>query len=314
MPDVTVPLHEADQSAAAQPCRVCGSDDSRFLCNTHNTHSATATLQHRCCKSCGSVFVANPISPAELGVAYGSLDSETYYDDIADETTRKMESTIADLTALGLRGKRLLDVGTGNGMFVPLLADAGFTDISVHEIEGNDLSQVAGQVRAIYQDYDYSTVPSDAFDVVTLLDVAEHVIDPLFLLRMSQRFLRSGGTVYIHTPVVTRTDRVMHALQKLPLLGGVGRMWQAGRTSIFHLQNYTPAALDALLQRAGFEDVHVEVRNELSWPLKRYIQVFVLQKLGWPSMLAPLFVPFLYPLMATELLNANKAIVVARKP
>jgi SAM-dependent methyltransferase len=297
----------------APTCRVCGSGRSRFLCTTHNSHSQTTELHHHRCLECGSVFVADRITSGELGVAYGSLDSDTYYADIAAETANKMTSTIHDLQALGLQHARLIDVGTGNGMFVDLLAQAGFDDISVQEIEGNDLSRVSGKVRAVYQDFDYSTVPSDAFDVVTLLDVAEHVIEPLYLMRAACRMLRPGGILYIHTPVVTRTDRAMHALLKLPALGRIGRMWQAGRTSIFHLQNYTPQSLSDVLQRAGFEDIRIDVRNELSWPLTRYIKAFVLQRLGLPDRLAPLLVPFLYPVMATNLLNANKAIAVARK-
>ncbi|MEP7300052.1 MAG: class I SAM-dependent methyltransferase [Caldimonas sp.] len=312
MTDLPAPASSAT-TAAAPVCRVCRSARHRFLCATPNTHSQTTPLHHHRCLECGSVFVADAIGPAELGVAYSTLDSTTYYADIETETTDKMVSAIADLSALQLHKQRLIDVGTGNGMFVPLLAKAGFSDISVHEIEGNDLSQIAGQVRAMYQDYDYATVPSDAFDVVTLLDVAEHVIEPLFLMKTSHRILRDGGTLYIHTPVVTRTDRAMHALLKLPGLARIGRMWQAGRTSIFHLQNYTPRALDDLLRQAGFDDVKIIVRNELSWPVSRYIQAFVLQRLGLPFSLAPLLVPFFYPLLASKLFNANKAIVTARK-
>jgi SAM-dependent methyltransferase len=168
-------------------------------------------------------------------------------------------------------------------------------------------------VRQVYQDHDYSTLPDAAFDAVTLLDVAEHVIDPLILMRTAYRVLRPDGVLYIHTPVVTRTDRLMHMLQRVPLLAGVGRIWQGGRTSIFHLQNYTASSLEALLRRAGFEQAEVRVVNELSWPVSRYIHVFVLKRLRLPGALAPLFAPFFYPLLRSQLLNANKAIATARK-
>lgn len=296
------------------PCRVCKSPAARWLCDTDNGHSPTTRLSHFRCSDCGTVFVGNAVDHAELAIAYGSLDNDSYYEQIHAENARKMRSSIADLLRLGLRDKALLDIGTGDGMFVPLLREAGFGDISVHEIEGADLERVRPLVRAVYQDHDYSTLPTEAFDTVTLLDVAEHVIDPLVLMRTACRVLRPGGVLYIHTPVVTRTDRFMHAIQRLPLLGAAGRMWQGGRTSIFHLQNYTPRSLEHVLRAAGFGHVEVQVVNERSWPISRYVHVFVLKKLGLPGWLAPPLAPLFYPLLGSRFFNANKGVVVARKP
>jgi hypothetical protein len=39
----------------------------------------------------------------------------------------------------------------------------------------------------------------------------------------------------------------------------------------------------------------------------------LLEKQGLPGFLAPIFVPFLYPFLATNLFNPNKAIATARK-
>jgi hypothetical protein len=130
---------------------------------------------------------------------------------------------------------------------------------------------------------------------------------------MCHRILKPGGVIYFHTPVVTRTDRLMHVLQKLPVVRKIGTMWQTGRTSIFHLQNYTPQSLLLLLQNAGFGDIQIEVRNELSWPLAFYIRIYLLKKMRLPGSLAPLLAPLLRPLLATDIFNANKAIVHAIK-
>lgn len=300
-------------TSGAVSCRVCDSTETHWLCDTHNTHSQTVTLDHYRCRSCGSVFVGNRVDHEELAVAYGTLDSDTYYAEIGEENTRKMLDSIADLKALGLQKAKLIDIGTGDGMFVPLLRDAGFDDISVHEIEGCDLSKVKPLVKAVYQDHDYSTLPDATFDVVTLLDVAEHVIKPQVLIDTALRVLKPGGVLYLHTPVVTRTDRFMHLMQRTPGLGRIGRMWQSGRTSIFHLQNYTAASLEMVARRAGFPDVKVIVKNELSWPVTRYIQVYLLKRLRLPKPFAVLFLPIFYPLLGSNFFNANKGIVTARK-
>ncbi|MBK9797958.1 MAG: class I SAM-dependent methyltransferase [Holophagaceae bacterium] len=249
----------------------------------------------------------------ELGLAYATLDSSGYYKEIESENSKKMARSIRDLKTFLHADSTVLDIGTGNGLFVELLHQEGFTDISAHEIPGGDLSKITRIANKIYEDFDYTSIASNSFDAVTLLDVVEHVPDPSYLLSMCNRILKSGGMIYFHTPVVTRIDRLMHVLQKLPVISKIGIMWQRARTSIFHLQNYTPQSLQLLLQNAGFGEIQIEVRNELSWPMALYVRIYLLQKNGLPGWLAPLFVPILRPLLATDTFNANKAIVRAIK-
>jgi SAM-dependent methyltransferase len=294
------------------PCRVCGSRRSTFLCITHNEHSETSELLNFRCLDCGSVFIGNAIRPEELGVAYGSMDAAEYYREIDAQNSKKMESALRDLEGLIPRSAALLDVGTGNGRFVELARAAGYTDVSAHEIAGSDLSRIEGLARAIYQDFDYRSIPDGTFDCVTLLDVAEHVPDPEVLFRNCRRVLKDTGILYLHTPVVTPVDRMMHRVQRLPGVGKVGRVWQRARTSIFHLQNYTPRSIRLAMERAGFAEVKIEVVNELSWPVSRYVRSYVLEKQGLPTALTPLLVPVLYPFIATRFFNANKAVVTAR--
>jgi SAM-dependent methyltransferase len=294
-------------------CRVCGKPNILYLCDTHNEHSKTRTIHHYRCADCGSVFVGNDVGREELGVAYSTLDSTKYYEDIGAENRKKMATAIGHLEALVAPESSVIDIGTGNGLFAELLHKAGFLDVSAHEIAGIDLSRIKDIAHHIYQDFDYSSIPSGQFDAVTLLDVVEHVIDPKYLISTCSRILRSSGVIYFHTPVVTRTDRMMHSFHRLPLLNRIGSVWQRGRTSIFHLENYTPRAIGMLLEGAGFRDITISVRNELSWPVTRYVKTYLLEKQGLPGFMAPAFTPFFYPLLATSTFNANKAIVSAKK-
>jgi SAM-dependent methyltransferase len=298
---------------SAKPCRVCKAAGSGFLCTTPNEHSEQTELEHYRCAECGSVFVGNEIGGEELGQAYATLNTKAYYEEIASENRKKMLNAIEHLQELIPRSASVLDLGTGNGQFVERLHEAGFTDLSAHEIPGADLSGIEPITQSLFQDFDYASVPSDRFDAVTLLDVVEHVPEPQHLMDACHRVLRPGGVLYFHTPVVTRTDRLMHRAQRLPVLNKIGRAWQRGRTSIFHLENYTPKALSLILARAGFGDVAVRVRNELSWPVSRYVRVYLLEKQRLPGFLTPLLTPLLYPVLATDFFNGNKSIVSARK-
>ena len=71
-------------------CRVCGSRATSYLCVTHNEHSKTETLSHYSCNECGSVFIGSDIDNEELGVAYSTVDSKKYFEEIEVENRKKM--------------------------------------------------------------------------------------------------------------------------------------------------------------------------------------------------------------------------------
>ena len=295
-------------------CRVCGFHECVFLCGT--PWKPRQPLLHYRCKSCGSVFIGNPIDDSELAAAYSKLDTEAYYREIEKENRRKMDSAVTYLKAVLPTHANLLDIGCGPGLFLRLLYDNGFTNVSGHEIPlpeggGMEATDLEGKA-AFYHDHDYSTLPSAHFDAVTLLDVAEHVPVPRLLFDACARVLKPGGIIYLHTPIVSRMDRIMHVMLQLPAIAGIGRAWQSGRTSVFHLENYTPTALRRLLEGSGFGDMHIMLRNELSWPIRAYVRVYLVEKNRLPEWLTPLLAPFFYPLLRSSFFNTNKAVLSAR--
>jgi len=295
-------------------CKICGAS-SKFVCTVPNGLGRVRAIHIYRCLDCGLVFVGNNLTDDEIGEAYGLLDSATYYSEIERENAAKCRSASRQVRELtqGDRTKKILDIGCGNGQFLEQLRREGNQALSGHEIPGSDLSRLESLGIRLYRDMDWSSVPSAEFDVITLLDVAEHVPRPKHLFTQCFRMLKPGGYLYFHTPVVTRFDRMMQSLARLPVLGKAGRVWQQGRTNIFHLQNYTDAAVRIALRGAGFPECRVERRNELSWPLGRYIRVHLCENQGMPSALAPVMTAVLWPLLATDQLNANKGIVTARK-
>jgi 2-polyprenyl-6-hydroxyphenyl methylase/3-demethylubiquinone-9 3-methyltransferase len=106
----------------------------------------------------------------------------------------------------GLAGKRTLDVGCGGGILTEAMARAGA------KVTGIDLSDKALAVARLHQlesgvDVDYrlsaaETLAAEApasFDVVTCMELLEHVPDPASTVTACAKLARAGGLAVFST-------------------------------------------------------------------------------------------------------------------
>ena len=105
-----------------------------------------------------------------------------------------------------LQGKRVLDVGCGGG----ILSESMF--FKGAEVVGIDLGEKALSVAKLHQlesgakvDYQYIAVEQlalrqpESFDVVTCMEMLEHVPDPSSIVAACARLVKPGGTVFFST-------------------------------------------------------------------------------------------------------------------
>jgi 2-polyprenyl-3-methyl-5-hydroxy-6-metoxy-1,4-benzoquinol methylase len=249
----------------------------------------------------------------ELARVYSELAFEKYYPLIEKTNRRKMEYAISNINKLISYNNKIVDLGTGNGLFLRLLLKQGYTKVAGHEIPGINLSELENLGVKIYNDFDYNSIPSESYDIVTHLDVAEHVTDPKYLFAACYRILEKDGYVYFHTPVLSNLDRIMKFALQIPGFEKVAKHWLRGRVNILHQQIYTKKALKLLLYNSGFNNISIKIKNELSWPVNLYIRIHICKRLNLPEIISYLLTPLLHPLFKSNLFNANKAIVWARK-
>ena len=97
-------------------------------------------------------------------------------------------------------GRRLLDVGTGDGRFLATALKAGYA------VTGTEVSK-AGAAFAQQRGFNVHfgqitdlTFPKASFDAVTIWHVLEHVPDPHAVLRNVHALLRPGGVLAVAVP------------------------------------------------------------------------------------------------------------------
>jgi SAM-dependent methyltransferase len=287
-------------------CKICDGR-ARYLYTTPNAYGGPAELKHYRCTRCGLVFVGSHVTLKQVGRAYEEMEAGGGEHQTPRESELKFRAALEALrVSVGSAG-HALDIGAGRGEFAQLLLEAGCGSVAVHEIPSRDLVHLRAKGVRVFQDFDYRSIPDDSFDFVSLLDVAEHALYPLDLLRACHRVLKAGGSLYIQVPAVTRVDRVMHLTRGLPIAAKMGRTWQAGRTSIFHLQIFTRKALKIALRRAGFVRFTIEQRNQLPFSMDHYVRLYLCDRV------APYVTPIVRPLLSTAFFNANRGFVRAKK-
>ena len=110
------------------------------------------------------------------------------------------------LSRATLAGARVLDVGCGGGILTEALAQSGA------EVTGIDMAPKPLQVAKLHRfeseleiEYLQSTVEDYAdqhpgeFDVVTCLEMLEHVPDPASVIRACYKMVKPGGQVFFST-------------------------------------------------------------------------------------------------------------------
>ena len=106
----------------------------------------------------------------------------------------------------GLAGKRVLDVGCGGGILSESMAARGA------EVTGIDMGEAPLEVARLHllesgQQVDYRQVPAEqfaaevpgTFDIVTCMEMLEHVPDPSSVVAACAKLVKPGGPVFFST-------------------------------------------------------------------------------------------------------------------
>ena len=173
----------------------------------------------------------------------------SYVRDMVDQHFHLDECALRPLT-----GKRALDVGCGAGLLAEPLARLGASVTAVDaapELIDAAKAHAAGQELEI----DYRAVGVEdlvgAFDLVTALEVIEHVADPQgFVTSLAQR-LAPGGLLILSTPNRTAWSKLL----TITLAEGLGRIPKGTHD---YDKFIDPDAMRGLLAKAGMEVIDVE--------------------------------------------------------
>jgi SAM-dependent methyltransferase len=220
------------------------------------------------CEACGFVHVAPVPTAAELEHVYRHeyytterplyieryREDQAWWDLVNDDRLDDLEA------ALGGQKGRVLDVGSGPGLFLERARARGW------EVKGVEPSaQAAAHSRAqgldILEDFlDARTASTlGTFHAIHSAAVFEHLPEPAEMLCVLHDLLEPGGALLLVVP--NDENPIQHAAVATQ---GLDPWWIAPP---HHLNYFTPSSLAALVARSGFEVVDVQT----AFPIDQFL-------------------------------------------
>ena len=267
-------------------CLVCGESRSRL-------RYQITRFQVLQCSGCEQIFLYPLPSEREIQLLFAQLyatgggslpELESYYgfcfNDSPDNPLVQLYQQWLDRIEDQHRPGRLLDVGSGTGLFLAIAARRGW------EVYGIDDSSEASQVArdrfgldlwvGDFADFESRGL---CFDVITGWDIIEHTRRPVELLETMRRCLSPGGSFVLSTPdQASILDLIAGALYRLTR----GRSTAALEKFYIeqHFLYFTQTSLDRALDRAGLEVTNMQaeitdLRRLTLNPLMRGILIFL---------------------------------------
>lgn len=246
---------------------ICG------LCGCRNNTALLSVGNHRLvkCVECGLIYTA---SFKHETVSYGEdyFSRKNQYVRRWDEFCAMFETLMAKIVRFK-RGGKLLDVGAGVGSLLAVAAKHNFN------VKGVEISAWAAAFAREEKGLNVFTgtlmdarLEAEAFDVIIINHVLEHVSVPLELLAEVERILKKDGMLVVGVPNI---GSIMAGLQ--------GDKWPSLKPEQ-HVWHFTPETLKRMLILAGFQTVYFEAKE--NYPVSGWRpKSFVKRLINWFSVL-----------------------------
>ncbi|MBN2142808.1 class I SAM-dependent methyltransferase [Candidatus Woesearchaeota archaeon] len=172
-----------------------------------------------------------------------------------------------------LNGKKVLDVGSWNGMLLRLLMQRGVIPFAV-DISPSSVKYLHSQgITARQVDLSDGRIPfaSRAFDAVIMSETIEHIFDGQHALDEVYRVLKKGGSLYITTH---NTFNVFMRLKFLLGMVPTPSLDVSDKTTCGeHIRIFNEKTLKRLLYQAGFKCTKLKDRSFLAIKLAGSIRL-----------------------------------------
>ena len=242
------------------------------------------------CDACHTVFVSERLPEHVTAKLYECSQHDGYMLEQGNRRRnfRRLVKVITQYLGSGVK-KSLLDVGASAGVFLDTVREAlPHWELSGVEPSTDAVKKCENMFHIKLQQGVFEDIESEPekYDVITMLDLIEHVHSPTLVIEAAYRFLKPGGLLLITTPNIRSwTARLFR------------RRWWSFR--LMHTLDFSPLSIRQMLAQEGFRVV------KMRGLIRLFSLRYCLRHLGWTIRGPSVVIPF--PLSLGDML------VIARK-
>ena len=277
--------------ARDRDCPVCGGRFTKAI-------FVKAGFPHGRCPDCGLIYV-NPVLNEKAALDHYREESswvKVMESGPQVEFDRMKYRYGLDVAGPHLRGDMVLDVGAGAGAFARTARESNL-QIEVLELHRGNAAGLAKEGFRVYdRPLAETNLAADRYDLVTLWEVVEHIVEPLDLLMDIGRILKPGGLLLALAPNAdSLVSRILH--EKSGAFGGHS-----------HVSFFNVRTLARLLRQTGFSIIEAETLITELGTINNYLS-YEDPYLGR----AGTALDFLTPELIHEKMLGSKLLVLARR-
>ncbi len=159
---------------AITKCPLCSEDSYLLLIKKNHPYYT--------CINCEAIFT--PKLKQDVLITNNNGDAGRHNDEVNSQRLERIKKYS------GNEIKRIIDFGCGNGQFTNFLKDRGYFCIGIDQ-----------ETKLQLRDID-----SESIDSVAMIEVIEHINEPVNIFREFKRILKKGGLVYIESSFVSNKN------------------------------------------------------------------------------------------------------------
>jgi SAM-dependent methyltransferase len=214
------------------------------------------------CRVCRLIYTSPMPSDCELADYYTSfhspdIEQETFTHGAAREPLHR--DACSEIRSRVPLGRKHLDIGAGMGFFVKFMAAAGYESSGLEpSVRGVEFARETLGVNVVSEELDTYAPGTQKFDVVTMLDVLEHMTRPKDALQKVKSLLAANGLFVCTVPNaafalfwITLGQRIGLDLRpESPTIKSIS----VGALGVpYHLHFFTPTTLRFVLEHQGLQ-------------------------------------------------------------
>lgn len=250
-------------------CYLCGKNSFRVISSKLRYGEPRNVLE---CQECGLIY----LEPKEITLKqfYKSRYREVYSPVIGKKLSSReifemylpyQQRRIDELQSIlnpGLNAEtKVLEIGCSAGHFLYAMKKHVKECVGI-EYNSEDAEFVSSElgIRSYTEPIENTDIPSQYFDLIAILQVLEHVADPLSFLSTVSRYLKRGGHLCVEVPNVQEVLLSVYSISSY-------KDFYFKEPHIFY---YSPKTLEMVMDRAGFSGTMKTVQryslmNHMHW-------------------------------------------------